>query len=653
MDVTCDNCKAEYDFDDTLLGDKGTTVKCSKCGHVFRVLPPRREPQRSALKVRFRDGRIENVASLRELQQRIQAGTVGTDDELGRDGFTFRRLGDVPELKNFFARPGGPATGPVATSANSASPAQAQQAPLPHRGEPLPGPKRTMLGVGKVEVPAAPRVPNFGPPAVAAAQALAPTQPAAAHPKNTVQGRAPISSAPTAPNMAIPPRDAERRDAPSQRVPLSSSPTPSGTAPTMPASPSMSPNAAASMAATVIGPSNVGAHGVSPQPPSVAQPSAPSPSQPVPVQQRPAGPSLRIPDSVSDAPTRPAAMSGRPMGMGTDSIAPGVLKAALGHSGAAGPSSGAPARPSNGAVRLSIDEDEPRRPDGRSGSSSKTWFYALGVLALGGAGWAIAGQLTPSPAAISAPAPTPVTPTPAPAATPEMVDAAAPAAEAPTAQAPATPEASKAPEAAPNPAAPVAEAPKPETKPEKPEAKPESRPETRPSGSGAAEPSAREPKDYSGWVGRGDQLLKKGDMPGAQAAFEQAVALRGTGSEANSGLGAVLLAQGQTKEAIPYLTRAANNGFAEASVGLGDAYRKLGQKDAAIEAYETYLARLPRGARAAYVKLQLEGLGRDVGGGAKSAPSEPAPAPSGGGDYRPAGELTEPADKPPAAETPP
>lgn len=345
-------------------------------------------------------------------------------------------------------------------------------------------------------------------------------------------------------------------------------------------------------------------------------------------------------------------MSGRPMGMGTDSIAPGVLKAALGGSHGAGPSSAAPARPSNGAgVRLSLDEDEPRRPDGRSGGSSKTWIYAVGVLLLGGAGWVIAGQLTPGPAAVSTPT---VTPTPAPAAAPDLADAAAvaPAAEPPSAQAPVAPEAAKAPEAAPEPApAPVAEAPKPETKPE---AKPETKPEGKPSASSAAaEPSAREPKDYSGWVGRGDSLLKKGDMAGAQQAFEQAVALRGTGSEANSGLGAVLLAQGQTKEAIPYLTRAANNGFAEASVGLGDAYRKLGQKDAAIEAYETYLARLPKGARASYVKLQLEGLGRDVGGGAKAAPSEPAHAPSGGGDYRPAGELTEPSAEPKPAETAP
>jgi tetratricopeptide (TPR) repeat protein len=182
--------------------------------------------------------------------------------------------------------------------------------------------------------------------------------------------------------------------------------------------------------------------------------------------------------------------------------------------------------------------------------------------------------------------------------------------------------------------------PKPEAPAAKPGAPSASAKEGGESGSASA---GREPKDYSGWVGRGDQLLKKGDLSGAQQAFQQAVTLRGTGSEANSGLGSALLAQGQTREAIPYLTRAAGNGFAEASVALGDAYRKLGQKDAAVEAYETYLARLPKGARASYVKLQLEGLGQDVGG-SKAAPSEPAAPPAS--DYRPAGELNEPPAEP-------
>jgi hypothetical protein len=74
-------------------------------------------------------------------------------------------------------------------------------------------------------------------------------------------------------------------------------------------------------------------------------------------------------------------------------------------------------------------------------------------------------------------------------------------------------------------------------------------------------------------------------------------------------------------------------------------------------AYETYLARMPRGARANYVRLQLEGLGRrDT---AREAPPPPrAEAPSRPSDeYRPAGELTEtpppaPSSPPPAENTP-
>jgi predicted Zn finger-like uncharacterized protein len=647
MDVTCDNCKAEYDFDDTLLGDKGTTVKCSKCGHVFRVLPPRREPQRSALKVRFRDGRVESVASLRELQQRIQAGTVGMDDELGRDGFTFRRLGDVPELKNFFVRTA-PASGPVHTSAAAQGALPHRGEPLPaaaHRGEPLPAaPKRTMLGVGNVQVPPAPRVPNLGP--VAAAQALAPTQPAANHPRNTVQGRAPISSAPTAPNAAVPsPEPAPpKREAPSQRMPVGAAPSASGTAPTVqassfnPAGLGASPRSDAFDAPTLAAPIP---GSPTPRVPSGgpaaaafgASPGAASSTQPAPAQ-RPAGPSLRIPDDSSELPLRPqSGQPARPHGAGLDSIAPGVLKAAV------SPSSGAP-KPAAGGVHLSLDEDEPRRPDGRSsGGSSKLWLYLLVAAVLGGGGWLVADQLKPAPQP-TAIAPTPTPDAPAPSTAPAGPEAAVEAPAAPSAaqaEAPQPTEVEPAEEAsAPEPAAAAAapaKAAASKTEPGKTDTKPEAAPTESAS-------NGREPKDYSGWVSRGDKLLKQGELPGAQQAFEQAVALRGTGSEANSGLGAALLAQGQTREAIPFLTRAAGNGFAEASVGLGDAYRKLGQKDAAIEAYETYLARLPKGARASYVKLQLEGLGQDVGGSSKPAPSQPA-APTQDG-YRPAGELTDP-----------
>ena len=39
MDVRCGRCSTEYDFDDALVSERGTTVKCTNCGHQFKVYP--------------------------------------------------------------------------------------------------------------------------------------------------------------------------------------------------------------------------------------------------------------------------------------------------------------------------------------------------------------------------------------------------------------------------------------------------------------------------------------------------------------------------------------------------------------------------------------------------------------------------------------
>lgn len=648
MDVTCEQCKAEYDFDDTLLGDGGTTVKCSKCGHVFRVLPPRREPTRSALKVRFaHDGSVESVASLRELQQRIQAGQVSVDDQLGRDGFTFRRLGDVPELKNFFVRSGSSPGGILPVRAQSETPEARSELP---RAAPQPrsDPKRTVMGLGPSGIPSA-RVRNLAEPP---AQALAPTQPGAANPKATVRGRPPISSAPTAPGLPIPPRES-----PSQRPPTSSAPTApgtrsttSGTAPTMqaplpggtqtvPAGPNYSPTPSVTRPAntppgTLDGAAAAGANPPKPaaNPVSARAPEGAGAHQPV---------KLRIPDSVPPGAMKAPAQQNR--AFGGDSIGPGALRAAVQPQ-----SDSAPPRSSSGSpVRLQLDEDE-ALPQRRS-SSSKVLISMLALVGLGAAGWFAASKMmggSPAAVAPSQPEPTlaadasasaeplaaaPGQPTTGP--TEAASDAAAAAAAPQPAKAEVTP---TAPAEAPKPTA--AAAPKPGGAGKSEPAERTKEP--------AAESSGREPKDYAGWVARGEQLFSRGDLSGAKAAFETAVGLRASGSEANSGLGSVLLGMGQTREALPYLSRAASNGFAEASVGLGDAYRKLGEKDEAIEAYETYLARLPKGLRANYVQLQLEGLGKDSKPQTEAAPS------AGPSEYRPAGEMVEPPSAAPEPSAP-
>ena len=37
MDVRCERCKTEYEFDDARITEAGVTVKCTTCGHVFKV----------------------------------------------------------------------------------------------------------------------------------------------------------------------------------------------------------------------------------------------------------------------------------------------------------------------------------------------------------------------------------------------------------------------------------------------------------------------------------------------------------------------------------------------------------------------------------------------------------------------------------------
>src|SRR5947209_6012560 len=37
MDVRCERCKTEYEFDDARITEAGVTVKCTSCGHVFKV----------------------------------------------------------------------------------------------------------------------------------------------------------------------------------------------------------------------------------------------------------------------------------------------------------------------------------------------------------------------------------------------------------------------------------------------------------------------------------------------------------------------------------------------------------------------------------------------------------------------------------------
>ncbi len=136
MDVRCERCSTEYEFDDALVSDKGTTVKCMSCGHQFRVQRP------SALKapdkwlVRRPGGEELVFVSLRELQKAIAAHQVGKEDHLFRGALRARALGSIPELQPFFDRAQRPAAKATSRGLGVPGPGPAQGTPA--QAPPLP-----------------------------------------------------------------------------------------------------------------------------------------------------------------------------------------------------------------------------------------------------------------------------------------------------------------------------------------------------------------------------------------------------------------------------------------------------------------------------------------------------------------------------------
>lgn len=106
MDVTCQQCHTEYEFDETLVSGRGTTVKCTNCGHLFKVRRAPEQPTASetrvSWRVRGRDLSLRQVNSLRELQELITDGQLTEEDEISRSGAAFKRLGTIGELRPFF-----------------------------------------------------------------------------------------------------------------------------------------------------------------------------------------------------------------------------------------------------------------------------------------------------------------------------------------------------------------------------------------------------------------------------------------------------------------------------------------------------------------------------------------------------------------------
>jgi predicted Zn finger-like uncharacterized protein len=112
MDVRCSRCGTDYEFDDSLISERGTTVKCTNCSYQFKIYPPKSAtaaPERWT--VHTTAGKELVFTSLRELQKGISERKVGPNDLLSRGKQAPRPLGSIPELEPFFANASGPSRG--------------------------------------------------------------------------------------------------------------------------------------------------------------------------------------------------------------------------------------------------------------------------------------------------------------------------------------------------------------------------------------------------------------------------------------------------------------------------------------------------------------------------------------------------------------
>ncbi|RZV51567.1 MAG: hypothetical protein EX268_14255, partial [Deltaproteobacteria bacterium] len=109
MDVTCERCATEYEFDETLLSGRGTSVKCTNCGYIFKVYPMSSadsDRTTSVWRLKLEDDSIDMIDSLRELQRRISSGELTPQNEIARGDEDWKPLGSIPELETFFQAAG-------------------------------------------------------------------------------------------------------------------------------------------------------------------------------------------------------------------------------------------------------------------------------------------------------------------------------------------------------------------------------------------------------------------------------------------------------------------------------------------------------------------------------------------------------------------
>src|SRR5713226_6122876 len=120
MDVRCERCKTEYEFDESRVTEAGVAVQCTTCGHVFKVKkkvvlitlpldpgdmeagPSMDSNGAREWHVRQANGNQLRFRELTTLQRWIVERKVARDDEISLNGQRWKRLGNIAELASFF-----------------------------------------------------------------------------------------------------------------------------------------------------------------------------------------------------------------------------------------------------------------------------------------------------------------------------------------------------------------------------------------------------------------------------------------------------------------------------------------------------------------------------------------------------------------------
>jgi len=151
MDVTCERCSTEYEFDDALVSERGTTVKCTNCGFQFKVRRTSGSAPETWL-VRTVDGRELEFTLLRDLQAAITRSEITRDDVLSRGNARPRRLGSIAELEPFFKGIGGMLGPGTASGLGPPAPGPRVRNVTPQGlGGPVPRPSLAGAGAGAGE----------------------------------------------------------------------------------------------------------------------------------------------------------------------------------------------------------------------------------------------------------------------------------------------------------------------------------------------------------------------------------------------------------------------------------------------------------------------------------------------------------------------